>query len=308
VRTRLDPRTSEHGSKAETHNSSIAEKQTRRAGEPTLEHPPTASDQQHDDPSIEAYAEHSSAELVPDEIVVAAPAPDKTASVKTEVKPKAETTETITETVGALPQTLRRTRPGWHYYAAIAAALFVLALITGALLAMRRTKPSSPSASQNAQPETRTSASPQINSTTRPGSTNSPVSQGAAEDSRDPKQALRSLLDGWIAATNARDVERQMAFYAPTLDAFYLQRNASRQSVRAEKARLLSQVTSVDVRAAEPEVDVSSDGRTAIMRFHKSWDFKGAQPSAGEVVQELRWLKTDDGWKITSERDVQVIR
>jgi serine/threonine protein kinase len=310
ARLRLDPRTSEDGSKAETHSSSNAEKQTRRTGEPTLENPPLPSDQQHDDPSIQAYAEHSSAEPVPDEMIVAAAssAPDQAASVKTEVEPKAETTETITQTRGALPATQRRTRPLWHYFAAITAALFVLAFITGALLAMRRTRPSSPSASQNAQPETRTSASPQINSAPQPDPASSSVSQGAAEDSHDTRRALRSLLEEWIAATNARDVERQMAFYAPTLEAFYLQRNASRQSVRAEKARLLSQVTSVDVRAAEPEINVSSDGRTAIMRFHKSWDFKGAQPSAGEVIQELRWLKTDDGWKIVSERDVQVIR
>jgi serine/threonine protein kinase len=309
ARSRLDPRTSEHGSKAETHNSSIAEKQTRRTGEPTLEHTPLPSDQHPDDPSIQAYAEHSSAELVPDEVlVVAPPAPDKTTSIKTQVEPKAETTETITETRGALPMALRRTRPLWHYYAAIAAALFVLAFILSALWAMRRTSPSSPAASQNTQPETRTSASPQIDSAPQPGPANSSVSPETTEDSRDTRQVLRSLLEGWIAATNARDVERQMTFYAPTLEAFYLQHNASRQSVRAEKARLLSQVTSVDVRAAEPEINISSDGRTAIMRFHKSWDFKGAQPSSGEVIQELRWFKTDDGWKIISERDVQVIR
>lgn len=307
ARSRLDPRTSEHGSKAETHNSSIAEKQTRRTGEPTLEHTPLSSAELHDDPSIEAYAEHSSAEVIPGEMVVAA-AQDQTPSIKTEVAPKAETTETITESAVTLPATLRRKRPGWHYMAAIAAALFVLTFIISALWAMRRTSPSSPSASQNAQPQTRTSASPQISSTPQQSPATSSVSQGAVEDSSDTRQALRSSLDGWIAATNARDVERQMAFYAPTLDAFYLKRNASRQNVRAEKARLLSQVTTVDVRASEPEINVSSDGRTAIMRFHKSWDFKGAQPSAGEVIQELRWLKTDDGWKITSERDVQVIR
>lgn len=44
------------------------------------------------------------------------------------------------------------------------------------------------------------------------------------------------------------------------------------------------------------------------MRFRKSWDFKGAQPGSGEVVQELRWRKFDTGWKIVSERDMQVIR
>ncbi|MBA3805818.1 MAG: protein kinase [Acidobacteria bacterium] len=284
-----DLRTSEHGPKTETHNSSILEKQTRRTGEPTMEHPPSPP-KQNDPLSIEAYAEHSSAEVV---LKAASAAPPQAPSIKTGVVSKAETIETVIQNKSALALAGRRTRPAWYYYAVIAATLFVLALIISALWAMRRTSPSPPSANQNAQPETRTGASP---------------ARSPSGVSSDARQELRSLLEGWIAATNARDIDSQMAFYAPTLNAFYLQRNASRQSVRAEKARLLSQLTSVDVRAGEPEINITGDGRTAVMRFQKRWDFKGAQPSTGEVVQELRWVKTDDGWKIVSERDVRVIR
>jgi hypothetical protein len=78
--------------------------------------------------------------------------------------------------------------------------------------------------------------------------------------------------------------------------------------VRAEKSRLFSQISSIDVKASSPEIRVSDDGRNAVMRFHKRWSFVGAQSSSGEVVQELGWRKTDAGWKIVSERDVQVIR
>ena len=298
ARSPRDPRTSEHGLKTETHNSSILEKQTRRTGEPTLEQTPSPPEQ-NDPLSIEAYAEHSSAQVVLD---AETSAPPQEPSTRAGVKPDGETTETITETKSASAPAQRRMRPGWYYYAAIAATLFALAFIISALWAMRRT--SLPSATQNAQPDARTVASPQSGKTP----SGSSEAQNPAGVSSDVRQELRSLLDGWIAATNARDVERQMAFYAPTLDAFYLKRNASRQSVRAEKARLLSQLTSADVRASEPEINISGDGRTATMRFQKSWDFKGAQPSSGEVVQELRWVKTDDGWKIISERDVRVIR
>jgi serine/threonine protein kinase len=303
ARSPRDPRTSEHGSKTETQNSSILEKQTRRTGEPTLEHTPSQREQ-NDPPSIEAYAEHSSAEVVLDaDHAAAAQAP----SIKTNEEPKDETTETSTEFKSALAQAGRRTRPVWYYYAAIAATLFVLAFIISALWATRRTSPSTPTDTQNARPETRTDASPQ-SGVSQPSPASSPEALSPTEVSSDVHRELRSSLEGWIAATNARDIERQMAFYAPTLEVFYLQRNASRQSVRAEKARLVSQLTSVDVRAGEPEINLNADGRTAIMRFQKSWDFKGAQPSSGEVVQELRWLKTADGWKIVSERDVRVIR
>jgi hypothetical protein len=62
------------------------------------------------------------------------------------------------------------------------------------------------------------------------------------------------------------------------------------------------------VTTTEPEVTLGGDGRTAIMRFHKSWNFKGARAESGEVIQELRWRKTETGWKIISERDLQKLR
>jgi hypothetical protein len=45
------------------------------------------------------------------------------------------------------------------------------------------------------------------------------------------------------------------------------------------------------------------------MRFRKRYEIEGG-PAArrGEVVQELRWRRADDGWKIYSERDIRVIR
>ena len=35
---------------------------------------------------------------------------------------------------------------------------------------------------------------------------------------------------------------------------------------------------------------------------------KGRVNRQGEVLQELRWVKSDDQWKIVSERDLRVIR
>jgi ketosteroid isomerase-like protein len=115
-------------------------------------------------------------------------------------------------------------------------------------------------------------------------------------------------LTDWITATNSRDIEKQMTFYAPTLSAFYQRRNTTHVSVRAEKMRLLAQTDGIEVRTSEPEIQVSSDEQTAVMRFHKSWSFRGNRPESGEVIQELRWKKIASDWKIVSERDVEVIR
>ena len=127
--------------------------------------------------------------------------------------------------------------------------------------------------------------------------------------SKDEADTLRDALDKWIAATNARDIERQMSFYAPRLAAFYLARDASRDAVRAEKTRVFAGVRSVSIRAEEPEIIFQENGRAAVMRFRKKYRIADASRNrSGEVVQELRWRQTNRGWKIFSERDIRVIR
>ncbi|HEX3558158.1 MAG TPA: nuclear transport factor 2 family protein [Pyrinomonadaceae bacterium] len=120
---------------------------------------------------------------------------------------------------------------------------------------------------------------------------------------------LRSALVEWVAATNARDIGRQMDFYAPTVNAYYLSRNASREAVRAEKTRVFSRADAVDVQAGPPDISVSGDGQTAVMRFRKRYRIQGgAGQRSGEVLQELRWRRMPGGWKIVGERDLRVIQ
>lgn len=130
-----------------------------------------------------------------------------------------------------------------------------------------------------------------------------PVAENNAADD------LRRLLGEWIDATNKRDINNQMSFYMPRMKAFYLTRNVPRSAVRAEKNRVFAAARSIDIRAAEPEIIFQDDGRTAVMRFRKKYDVSNGQASRrGEVVQELRWQATSNGWKIFSERDIKVIR
>ena len=99
-----------------------------------------------------------------------------------------------------------------------------------------------------------------------------------------------------------------MSFYNPTVNAFYLSRNASREAVRAEKARVFSRASTIDIRAAEPQIRVSPDGSTATMRFRKSYQITGGgEDRRGAVVQELLWKRVGNQWKIVSERDVKVL-
>ncbi|HEY0004958.1 MAG TPA: nuclear transport factor 2 family protein [Pyrinomonadaceae bacterium] len=124
----------------------------------------------------------------------------------------------------------------------------------------------------------------------------------------DAKSSLRSALNDWVEATNARDVNRQMSFYQQKVNAFYLTRNVSREAVRAEKARVLGSAEIVDIRVGNPEIKLSQDGRTATMRFRKRYNIAGGgQDRSGEVVQELRWRREGGKWNIVSERDLKVL-
>lgn len=138
----------------------------------------------------------------------------------------------------------------------------------------------------------------------------------AEEDSRanvqpdsEAESSLRDALNGWVAATNERDINKQMSFYPQNVKAFYLSRNATREDVRAEKARIFSQAQSVDIRAGVPEIKISPDGRSATMRFRKRYQIAGGgEDRKGEVLQELRWQKSGGKWRITSERDLKVVQ
>ncbi|MCA1590156.1 MAG: hypothetical protein LC734_07145, partial [Acidobacteria bacterium] len=93
------------------------------------------------------------------------------------------------------------------------------------------------------------------------------ISRGADE--------LRAALDAWIRATNRQDIEAQMEFYSPRLDAFYLARNVTQNVARLEKQRAFSAVRSVELQAEEPEIVFLENGRFAVMRFRKTYRVVG---------------------------------
>ncbi len=119
---------------------------------------------------------------------------------------------------------------------------------------------------------------------------------------------LRRALNEWIDATNNRDIDKQMEFYVPRLKAYYLMRNTPRDFVREEKARVFARASVIDIRAEEPEIIFQDGGRTAIMRYRKKYRVEnGRQSRRGEVIQELRWQRVGEAWRIFSERDIRVL-
>jgi hypothetical protein len=161
----------------------------------------------------------------------------------------------------------------------------------------------------------RASASSVASDATSSARSRQPTAPGSTTASTSPAidvsaaGVLRNALYEWIAATNKRDIDKQMSFYVPQLKAYYLTRNTSRAFVRAEKARVFLNAALIDIRAEEPELIFQDGGRTAIMRYRKKYRVEnGRQSRRGQVIQELRWERTGNDWRIFSERDIRVLR
>lgn len=191
--------------------------------------------------------------------------------------------------------------------------LLVFAVVAGGVFAiMWRMTRESASTQNSGGNQTRPVASvPDAAQNTLPSTapTQIPVVTVSNANSSDAKvSALRSALDQWIEATNKQDITGQMLHYAPLLQRYYRARNVSRDAVEVEKRQLFDSADSIVMRIGALQINVRPDGTTALTRFHKRYTINGQGSSrSGEVVQEIDWTLTSEGWKITGERDVRVI-
>ena len=112
----------------------------------------------------------------------------------------------------------------------------------------------------------------------------------------------------WLDATLAGDFDTQSVFYPETMEAFYLWRNVPKSAVMAEKRRVFEKAETIKMKMEQPpQIVVDAPAKSARMYFRKKYLIKKGRSRDGEVLQELRWAKQSDGWKIVSERDLRVI-
>jgi hypothetical protein len=129
-------------------------------------------------------------------------------------------------------------------------------------------------------------------------------------DEIEARRELVTAVFQWLEVTLARDFAAQSTFYPERMDVFYLWRDVPKSAVIAEKRRVFEQARTINIRIDPPQLLVDPDARSGRMYFRKTYAIrgKGKINRTGEVLQELRWAKQEDGWKIVSERDLRVIR
>ena len=133
--------------------------------------------------------------------------------------------------------------------------------------------------------------------------------QAALADEVSARRELVVAAFQWLDATLARDFAAQSKFYPERMPVFYLWRDVPKSAVMEEKRRVFEQAATIDIKMEPPQLLVDAGARTGRMYFRKTYVIRGGKLNrVGEVLQELRWAKEPDGWKIVSERDLRVIR
>jgi hypothetical protein len=133
--------------------------------------------------------------------------------------------------------------------------------------------------------------------------------QAAPADEVSARRELVVAAFQWLDATLAGDFAAQSRFYPERMPVFYLWRDVPKSAVMDEKRRVFEQAETIDIKMEAPQLLVDPGARAGRMYFRKTYVIRGEKLNrAGEVLQELRWEKEMDGWKIVSERDLRVLR
>jgi hypothetical protein len=120
---------------------------------------------------------------------------------------------------------------------------------------------------------------------------------------------LHDAVEQWIEATRQGDISAQMRYYPGRVPVYYTWRDVPREAVRAEKVKVFGAASRLIITTDTPAVKLAADRRSAITRFRKQYVIEGPViRRRGEVLQELRWARTADGWQIVGERDAHVLR
>lgn len=129
----------------------------------------------------------------------------------------------------------------------------------------------------------------------------------------DPNQeaAIRTevsnVLDGWVAASRARDANANIAFYTDTLNPYFNRPSYAASKVRDERARVYEMYQTVDIEITNLKVTPDASGNTAIATFDKTWTFESSEKfSSGSVRAQMWFAKRGGRWLITGEKDLKV--
>jgi serine/threonine protein kinase len=130
------------------------------------------------------------------------------------------------------------------------------------------------------------------------------------EQERDSAElGIRALLTAWTESFKDRDLARQVDCYAPALETYFLRHRVPRDVVEADKSKAFSAIKEVRVfELSDITIELASNSN-ATVKFRKKWDtsLASGKTFSGEEIEQLQLANLDGGWKIASERELQIV-
>ena len=187
----------------------------------------------------------------------------------------------------------------------LAAAVIAVATVTASTYYYHRTRTIAQAEIRSAQPSMQSEGKPP-----KPPSVPQEQAVQVEPPSDSSEVDIRALLTAWTESFKSKDLDRQVDCYAPMLDAYFLQHNVSRDFVRSNKSKAfaaIKEVRAFEISDITAEITSSS---TATVTFRKKWDtaLVSGKTFSGEEIEQLQLVRLDSGWKISSEKELQILR
>ncbi|CAN5446652.1 hypothetical protein BH11PSE7_BH11PSE7_13830 [soil metagenome] len=124
----------------------------------------------------------------------------------------------------------------------------------------------------------------------------------------EPKKDIADMIDLWLKAWMAKDMQRYLSFYAPAFDAersnysaSYNSKNMARASWLAYRKRLVTKPGDVSVSASNVRVEMKSEN---LAELHFNQDYRSNDYN-DKVEKVLQVVKKDGRWLINRESSIK---
>jgi serine/threonine protein kinase len=190
-------------------------------------------------------------------------------------------------------------RRGIRWKMVVPAAMAVVALTAGCYLYFHRTG--------NTAPTDNRAALLPIQSERQPVHEDQNAQVEQPKDSAE--SGIRSLLSAWTESFKEKDLARQVDCYAPVMETYFLRHKVSRDFVQSNKSKAFSAIKEVRTFEISDITIESTSSSNATVKFRKKWDtgLASGKTYSGEEIEQLQLANLDGGWKIVSEKEVQVL-
>jgi len=122
---------------------------------------------------------------------------------------------------------------------------------------------------------------------------------------------IRDVVVGWTAAYRARDAAKVAGYYSLEVEQYFRKKNVSRSQVQMYFESGFGKIENIrQYEISDIKTDVLHGANRATATYNKQWEVSqtDGKTFSGEEVERLTFARTDEGWKIVREDELNIIR